>query len=109
MITQMTLSTRKTLVGWFRFLWVGILSVGVLAGSWQATWDNHLFREAVLGFLLLSVIGVFGFGFRCPRCRGSLATRAPSILSGRPCVCPKCGVSVDEPRDSAADVKEDRR
>jgi hypothetical protein len=99
------MTIRKTLLAWYRFLWLGILAVGVLAGSWQATWDNHLFREAVLGFLLASVLGVFAFGFRCPRCRGSLATRAGKILSGRPCECPKCGVSVDEPRDTAAGAK----
>jgi hypothetical protein len=99
------MTTRNTLHGWFRFLWVGILAVGVLAGSWQATWDNHVFREAVLGFLLLSVVGVFAFGFRCPRCRSSLATRAAIILSGRPCECPKCGMNVDEPRDTAGASK----
>jgi hypothetical protein len=99
------MTIRKKLLGWFRFLWVGILAVGVLAGSWQATWYNHLFREAVLAFLLISVVGVFGFGFRCPRCRGSFATRATAILSGRPCDCPKCGVSIDEPRDTVGDSK----
>jgi hypothetical protein len=99
------MTIRKTLLGWFRFLWVGILAVGVLAGSWQATWYNHLFREAVLGFLLISVIGVFAYGFRCPRCGASLAIRATAILSGRACECPKCGCSVDEPRDDAADPK----
>lgn len=92
------MTIRRTLLGWYRFLWVGILAVGVLAASWQATWYNHLFREAVLGFLLISVLGVFAFGFRCPRCRGSLATRAAAILSGRPCECAKCGLSVDEPQ-----------
>ena len=101
MILQMTLSIRKTLLGWYRFLWVGILAVGIVAGSWQATWENHLLREAVLGFLLISVVGVFAFGFRCPRCRSTLATRAPAILSGRPCECPKCGVNVDELRRDA--------
>jgi hypothetical protein len=99
------MTIRKTLDSWFRFLWIGIMAVGVLAGSWQATWENHFFREAVLGFLLISVIGVFASGFRCPRCRGSFATRATTILSGRQCECPKCGVSVDEPRDNPADAK----
>jgi hypothetical protein len=92
---------RNALIGWFRFLWVGILAVGIVAGSWQATWNNHRLREPVLGFLLISVIGVFAFGFRCPRCHSSLAARAPRILGGRPCECPKCGVSVDEPRGEA--------
>jgi hypothetical protein len=94
------MTIRRRLLGWFRFLWVGILAVGVLAGSWQPTWDNHIFREAILGFLLISIIGVFGFGFRCPRCRGSFVTRTTAIWSGRPCECRKCGISIDEPRET---------
>jgi hypothetical protein len=96
------MSIRRALLGWYRFLWVGLLAVGVLSGSWHATWYNHIFRAAVLGFVLVSVLGVFGFGFRCPRCRSSLVTKAPTILSGRSFECPKCAVSVDEPRDGPA-------
>jgi hypothetical protein len=79
------MTIRQTLRGWFRFLWLGILAIGVLAGNWHATWENHLFRETVLGFLLISVVGVFAFGFRCPRCRTSFLTRSATILNGRPC------------------------
>ena len=52
---------------------------------------------AVLSFILIAVIGIVAFGFVCPRCRGSLALKAAAILNGSPCLCPKCGVRVDEP------------
>jgi hypothetical protein len=48
------------------------MAVGVVAAGWQATWYNHTFRVVVLSFLLVSVFGVFAFGFRRPRCRTSL-------------------------------------
>jgi hypothetical protein len=92
--------------GWFRFLWMGLMVVGILAGSWRAsTWLNYYFRMATLTFLIISVIGIFAFGFVCPRCRKSLVTKSAMIFGGRPCVCPKCGVSMDEPRDSPNNVK----
>jgi hypothetical protein len=92
------MTIRQALRGWYRFLLIGLMAVGILAGSWQAsTWFNYYFRMAVLSFLLISIIGVFGFGFVCPRCRSSLATKAATIFAGRPCACPKCGVSMDEP------------
>jgi hypothetical protein len=99
------MTIRQTLRGWYVFLWIGLMAVGVLAASWRATtWSNYYFRMAILAFLFISVIGVFGFGFVCPRCRASLAMKAPTILSGRPCGCPKCGVSLDEPAKSPGDV-----
>jgi hypothetical protein len=100
------MTIRHELGGWYRFLLFGLMALGILAGSWRAsTWSNYYFRMAILGFLLISVIGVFGFGFVCPRCRSSLAIRAPTILSGRPCNCPKCGVSMDEPAKSSDNLK----
>ena len=100
------MTIRHALRLWYRFLWMGVLAVGVLAASWQATWDNHWFRAALLGFGLLCVVGVFAFGFRCPRCRTSLVPKAPAILTEVGALaCPKCGVSLDEPRRSSANAK----
>jgi predicted RNA-binding Zn-ribbon protein involved in translation (DUF1610 family) len=97
---------RHALRLWYRFLWMGVLAVGVLAASWQATWDNHWFRVALLGFCLVSVIGVFAFGFRCPRCGTSLIHKAAVILTKDCAVaCPTCGVSLDEPREDPANAK----
>jgi hypothetical protein len=97
------MTIRKTLGRWFRFLGLGLIVVGILAGSWRpTTWLNYYLRMAILGFLAVSVIGIFAFGFACPRCRRSLLMQAPAILDGRPCACPKCGVSVDEPANSPA-------
>jgi hypothetical protein len=91
---------------WYRFLWVGLMAVGVLGASWQATWYNHIFRVAVLGFLLACVFGVFAFGFRCPRCRVSLVPKAQAILMpGGRFAWPKCRVSFDEPMDSSSNSK----
>jgi hypothetical protein len=53
---------------------------------------------SILTFLAISVIGVFAFGFVCPRCRKGLVTKSASILGGLPCVCPKCGASMDDPQ-----------
>jgi hypothetical protein len=92
------MTIRQALRGWFTFLWVGLMAVGILAESWRpTTWINYYFRMAVLSFLLISVVGVFAFGFVCPRCGISLALKAATIFGGRPCGCPKCGVSMDEP------------
>jgi hypothetical protein len=92
------MTIRRELRAWYRFLFIGLMAIGILAGSWRAsTWFTYYFRMATLGFLLISVVGVFGFGFVCPRCRRSLVMKSPMILSGHPCACPKCGVSMDEP------------
>lgn len=99
------MTIRQALRGWYRFLWAGLIGVGILAAGWQATWLNHIFRDSVLVVLAISVIGVAGFGFCCPRCRTSLATGATRILSGRPFTCPKCGVSMDQPRNSPANLE----
>jgi predicted Zn finger-like uncharacterized protein len=102
----MTRTIRQALRLWYRFLWMGVFAVGVLAASWQATWDNHSFRAALLGFSLVCVIGVFTFGFRCPRCRASLVYKAAAILTKDGALrCPKCGVSMDEPRQDPANAK----
>jgi predicted RNA-binding Zn-ribbon protein involved in translation (DUF1610 family) len=92
------MTIRQMLRRWFRFLWLGLMAVGILAGSWRPhTWLNYYLRMAVLTFLAISVIGVFAFGFVCPRCRSSLVMKSSTIFGGHPCVCPKCGVSLDEP------------
>jgi hypothetical protein len=91
------MTIRQLLRRWFGFLSVGLLTVGILAGSWRAgTWLTYYGRMAVLTFLVVSVMGVFGFGFVCPRCGKSLVLKAATIFDGRPCVCSRCGVSVDE-------------
>jgi hypothetical protein len=97
------MTIRQLLRRWFRFLWMSLLAVGVLAGSWRAgTWLTYYTRMAVLSFLVVSVMGVFGFGFVCPRCGKSLVLKAAAIFDGRPCACSKCGVSLDEPAKSEA-------
>jgi hypothetical protein len=92
------MTIRQSLRGWYRFLWLSLIGVGILAGSWRAaTWTNYYIRMATLGFLLLGIIGVFSFGFVCPRCRNSLVIKSVTIFNGGPCSCPKCGVGLDEP------------
>jgi len=99
------MTIRRALAGWYRFLWVGMMLVGAVGLSWRDTGYNHTFRMSVISLLLVSVFAVFGCGFRCPRCRTSLITRAATILSSSPCGCPKCGVSMDDPRESPANLK----
>jgi hypothetical protein len=92
------MTIRHALHQWFRFLWVGLMVDGILAGSWRPhTWLAYYVRMTLLSLLAFSVIGVFAFGFVCPRCRRSLLLNSSTILGGRPCACPKCGVSLDEP------------
>ena len=93
------MTIRRTLQGWYRFLWVALLLVGALGRSWQDTGHNHAFRTGVITLAVVSVFTLFGFGFRCPRCRRTLVHKAPSILmQGGASVCPNCGVSLDELR-----------
>jgi hypothetical protein len=92
------MTIRHALRGWLRFLWLSLMAVGILAGSWRPhTWLNYYLRMAILTFLAIGVIGVFAFGFVCPRCRSSLLMKSATIIGGRPYACPKCGVSLDEP------------
>ena len=73
------------------------MAVGILAESWRPeTWLNYYLRMATLTFLAFCVIGVFAYGFACPRCRRSLVMKAAIIFGGSPWACPQCGVSVDE-------------
>jgi hypothetical protein len=91
------MTIRQALRGWFRFLWLGLMAVGILAASWHPhTWLNYYVRMTTLALLASSVMGIFACGFRCPRCRSGLLLKAASIIDGRPCVCAKCGVSLDE-------------
>jgi hypothetical protein len=83
-----------------------LLAVGVVAGSWRvSTWLSYYLRMAALTFLAISVVGVFVYGFVCPRCRASLLFKSVTVFDGRPVACPKCGVSMDDPRDSPANRK----
>jgi hypothetical protein len=92
------MTIRGALRWWIRFLWLGLMTVGVVAESWRPhTWLNYYLRIAVLSFLAIGVIGVFAFGFVCPRCRRSLVLHATAIFGGRSYACPKCGVSLDAP------------
>ena len=100
------MTIRQAMRGWFQFLVIGIVIVGILASSWRIhTWVAYYFRMAALSFLVITVVGVFAFGFVCPRCRKSLLGNAPAIFGGRPSKCPKCGVSVDERNDDPANLK----
>jgi hypothetical protein len=97
---------RQAMRGWFQFLGVGLLLVGILARSWRIhTWPAYYFRMAVLVFLGITVLGVFGFGFVCPRCRRSLIVDSPAIFDGRPAKCRRCGVSMDDRNDDPANMK----
>ena len=92
------MTIRQALRGWYRFLGVGLIGIGILAGSWRPiTWFSYYLRMTLLAFLLLGVIGVFAFGFVCPRCRTSLVLKAAAIFSGGKITCPKCSVGIDEP------------
>jgi hypothetical protein len=97
----MVLTIRRALRGWHQFLFIGLMAVGILAGSWRpTTWFDYHLRMAVLVFLLLGVLGVFAFGFVCPRCRANLVLKAATIFSGGKFACPKCGVGMDEPTNN---------
>jgi len=97
---------REEMQGWFRFLGVGLMAVGVLSGLWHPTWDNYLLREAVLGASMICVVGVSAYGLRCPRCHRFLMQHAHRFLDNRaPYACPKCGVSIDDPADSPDNLK----
>ena len=88
------MTVRRTLHWWVRFLWLGLMAVGILAEAWRPhTWFNYYARIAILSFLAIGVIGVFAFGFVCPRCRRSLVMYTTPVFGGRPCACPKCGLS----------------
>jgi hypothetical protein len=88
---------RQSMRGWHRFLGIGILIVGILASSWRIhTWFGYYLRMSVLAFLIITVVGVFAFGFVCPRCRRSLLFNSFAIFDGRPSKCPRCGVSMDD-------------
>jgi protein-S-isoprenylcysteine O-methyltransferase Ste14 len=90
------MTLRQTLTAWFRFLWLGLLAIGVFASSWRDNGYNHFLRIGVLTFLIVTVFGLFAFGFRCPRCRISLAPKASHVLRTGPYACPRCGASMDE-------------
>jgi hypothetical protein len=97
---------RQSMRGWYQFLAIGVLLVGVLASSWRIhTWTGYYIRTAVLTFLLIAVVGVFAFGFVCPRCRKSLFLKSTAIFDGRPCKCPRCDVSMDDRNDDPANLK----
>ena len=100
------MTIRRTLQGWYRFLWVALLMVGALGRGWQDTGYNHAFRIGVISVLLASTLLLFASGFRCPRCRRTLVHKAPAILmQGGSCFCPNCGVSMDAPRESPDNLR----
>ena len=100
------MTIRQALHRWYTFLGVGLMTVGILAECWRPhTWSSYYLRIAVLAFLLVGVIGVFCFGFACPRCRASLVLKAADILNGGPVACPKCGVGMDESSNHPANLK----
>jgi predicted RNA-binding Zn-ribbon protein involved in translation (DUF1610 family) len=91
------MTIRRTLQGWFTYLRITTLLVGILAYSWHDNGYNHGFRAVVLSSLLFCVVGLFAYAFRCPRCGKSLLLGASNILmTSAQCVCPKCGVNLDE-------------
>ncbi len=100
------MTIRRTLQGWYRFLWVALLMIGALGRAWQDTGHNHAFRIGAISILLAFVLLLFAFGFRCPRCRATLVHKAPGILmQGGTAFCPACGVSLDELRDSPGNLR----
>jgi hypothetical protein len=91
------MTIRNALRWWFRFLFLGLMTVGVLAESWRVhSWFAYYLRITVLVLLGISVMGAFVLGFICPRCRRSLLMSSGAIFSGRLAACPKCGVGLDE-------------
>jgi hypothetical protein len=93
------MTIRQTLRGWYRYLWVALLSVGAFGMYWPDNGYNHAVRISVLVLLCAAAMTLFAFGFRCPRCKTSLIPNAAHIvMNGGPFACPKCGVSVDEKR-----------
>lgn len=103
---QATTTIRQSMRGWYQFLGIGLLLIGILASSWRIhTWTGYYARMAVLAFLLITVVGVFAFGFVCPRCHRSLLLQSLAIFDGRPCKCPRCGVSIDDRNDDPSNVK----
>jgi hypothetical protein len=92
------ITIRRALRGWFTYLQLSLLGVGVLASAWRDNGYNHGFRAVILALVLASVFGLFVCGFRCPRCRTSLIHRSTALLADRGvAACPRCGVSFDEP------------
>jgi predicted RNA-binding Zn-ribbon protein involved in translation (DUF1610 family) len=93
------MTIRQTLRGWYRYLWISLLSVGAFGLAWHDNGYNHTLRIGVLVLLCAAAVTLFAFGFRCPRCGTSLIPNAAHIvMSGAPFACPKCRVSVDEKR-----------
>jgi predicted membrane channel-forming protein YqfA (hemolysin III family) len=91
-------TVRRTLGGWFTYLRVAIVLVGVMASLWHDNGYNHGFRLVVVTGVLILVVGLFGYAFRCPRCGRSLLLEASVILMTRKtCACPRCGLNLDEP------------
>jgi DNA-directed RNA polymerase subunit RPC12/RpoP len=85
---------------------LGRIADGGRAGQLLARYlAQSLFSNLVLLALTFSIFGLFAFGYRCPRCHASLINKAAWMLNGRQCVCPKCGVRVDEPMHSPENEK----
>jgi hypothetical protein len=91
-----SMTIRKSLMRWYWFTILGLTLIFALGLMWRGPESDYTIRNVTLVVLGLFMYVVLALKFRCPRCRASLVTKSASILHGRPCGCPKCGVGMDE-------------
>jgi hypothetical protein len=98
------MTIRQVMARSYRIFLVTVVACALLAAFWLS--QNQVIQGIVLCFLIMLATALFSWVFRCPRCRTSLIPKLAVILSKRPSVvCPKCGVSLDEPMESPANPK----